>query len=186
MDKQYISAGDLLQDSFRLAAEIHASGFRPDLLIGVWRGGTPVAIAVQEFLEFKGLETDHMPLRISSYVGIDHRAADMRIEGLEAVLERVGPGSGLLLVDDVFDTGRSAQAVHDALLGKLDPQAGGTFRIACPWYKPARRSVAVKPDYFLHETDRWLVFPHEILGLTEDEIRTGKGAMAKIILAGKT
>ena len=127
MDKLYITADELLEDSFRLAAKIYASGFRPDLLLGAWRGGAPVAIGVQEFLAFKGLETDHMPLRLSSYTGIDRRAANVRLDGLEAVLERVTPGSAILLVDDVFDTGCSAQAVHDALSRKLDAGMGGSL-----------------------------------------------------------
>ena len=38
MDKVYISANDLLLDSFRLAEQIFNSGFRPDFIIGVWRG----------------------------------------------------------------------------------------------------------------------------------------------------
>ena len=52
MEKVYISANDLLLDSFRLAEKIVASGFRPDFIIGVWRGGAPVGIAIQEYLEY--------------------------------------------------------------------------------------------------------------------------------------
>ena len=182
MEKRYIGAQELLLDSFQLAARIYASGFRPDLLVGAWRGGTPVAIAVQEYLEFKGQKTDHMPLRISSYAGIDRRAADMRIEGMAAVAQRVSRDSAVLLVDDVFDTGCSAQAVLDELSRALGRDMRGALRIACPWYKPARRTAAIKPDYFLHETDQWLVFPHELLGLTDEEIRSGKAPLARIVL----
>ena len=52
MKKHYIQAGQLLEDSYKLAWEIFESGFRPDFIIGVWRGGAPVGIAVQEFLDF--------------------------------------------------------------------------------------------------------------------------------------
>ena len=60
MDKVYINAQDLLEDSFQLATNIYDSGFRPHFIVGIWRGGTPVGIAVQEFLEYKGVETDHI------------------------------------------------------------------------------------------------------------------------------
>ncbi|MCZ6559653.1 MAG: hypoxanthine phosphoribosyltransferase, partial [Gammaproteobacteria bacterium] len=51
MKKRFIEATDLLLDSFRLAVKIYEAGFRPDYLVGVWRGGSAVGIAVQEGLE---------------------------------------------------------------------------------------------------------------------------------------
>jgi hypothetical protein len=56
------------------------------------------------------------------------------------------------------------------------------IRIATVWYKPARNQTALKPDYFIHESNEWLVFPHEIDGLTPKEIRAHKPA-ADVILA---
>ena len=69
MDKHFISAESLLRDSFVLARQIFDSGFRPDFIVGVWRGGAPVGIAVQEFLEFQGIPSDHIAIRTSSYTG---------------------------------------------------------------------------------------------------------------------
>ena len=66
MDKHYITAADLLRDSFKLAEQIFSSGFRPNFIVGVWRGGAPVGIAVQEYLEYKGLESDHIAIRTAS------------------------------------------------------------------------------------------------------------------------
>ena len=50
-DKQFIHAQELLDASYRLGVQILDSGFRPSFIVGVWRGGTPVGIAVQELLE---------------------------------------------------------------------------------------------------------------------------------------
>ncbi|MEJ2176579.1 MAG: hypoxanthine phosphoribosyltransferase, partial [Gammaproteobacteria bacterium] len=58
-EKHYISAQALLEDSFRLGVEIINSGFRPDFIVGIWRGGTPVGIAIQELLEHYNIQTDH-------------------------------------------------------------------------------------------------------------------------------
>ena len=52
MDKIYISADELLIDSFKLAKKIYKSGFQPQFIVGVWRGGAPVGIAVQEYLDW--------------------------------------------------------------------------------------------------------------------------------------
>ncbi|MEO0368687.1 MAG: hypoxanthine phosphoribosyltransferase, partial [Pseudomonadota bacterium] len=74
MTKYFIGAQELLIDSFNLARQIHLSGFKPNFIIGVWRGGTPVGIAIQEYLEFVGIESDHIAIRTSSYYGIDQQS----------------------------------------------------------------------------------------------------------------
>ena len=67
MEKMFISAESLLRDSLELGMQIVRSGFRPTFLVGIWRGGAPIGIAVQEVLEFHGLPCDHLPIRTSSY-----------------------------------------------------------------------------------------------------------------------
>ena len=52
MNERFIAADDLLRDSFQLAANIYEAGFEPDFLVGLWRGGSAVGIAVQEGLDF--------------------------------------------------------------------------------------------------------------------------------------
>ena len=66
MNKQYIAANDLLRDSFQLAVNIYEADFKPDFLVGLWRGGSAVGIAVQEGLEHLGVKTDHIAIRTSS------------------------------------------------------------------------------------------------------------------------
>ena len=68
MTKVFVAADDLLQDSFQLAAEIANAGFEPDFLVGLWRGGSAVGIAVQEGLDYFGVKTDHIAIR-TSYTG---------------------------------------------------------------------------------------------------------------------
>lgn len=181
MDKHYISAADLLRDSFLLAEQIYASDFRPNFIVGVWRGGAPVGIAVQEYLEYKGLESDHIAIRTSSYYGIDQQDKDVRVHGLQYIVDRANHDDHLLIVDDVFDSGRSISAVLRELKEKSRRNLPETIRIACPWFKPKKNQTEVVPDYFVHETEQWLVFPHEINGLTEAEIRLGKSDMADIL-----
>ena len=55
------------------------------------------------------------------------------------------------------------------------------IRIAAPYFKPLNNETKRKPDYYLHETDRWLVFPHELEGLTAEEIRAHKPELAKLM-----
>ena len=60
----------MLEDSYRLAVQIYASGYRPDFIVGVWRGGSTVGIYVQECLQYLGVETDHIAIR-TSYRGMN-------------------------------------------------------------------------------------------------------------------
>ena len=55
------------------------------------------------------------------------------------------------------------------------------IRIATPYYKPANNKTERVPDYYVHETDDWLVFPHELDGLTTDEIRSNKPELAHFL-----
>ncbi|TGD74633.1 hypoxanthine phosphoribosyltransferase [Mangrovimicrobium sediminis] len=183
MNKIFLSANDLLYDSYRLAQQVYESGFRPNFIIGVWRGGAPVGIAVQEFLEYVGVPSDHIAIRTSSYRGIEQQEKVVRVHGLQYIIENVNAEDEVLLVDDVFDTGRSLRATLAELREKCRRNLPSTIRIACPWFKPNKNVTDIKPDFYVHETDDWLVFPHELKGLSLDEICAGKGHIADPLAA---
>lgn len=174
VDKIYISAQELLDDSFRLAHRIYSSGFRPNYIVGVWRGGTPVGIAVQELLKYKGVPTDHIAIRTSSYTGIEEQSDEIRVHGLHYIIENVNADDALLIVDDVFDSGRSVSAIVQTMRSLSRLNTPKTIRVATVYYKPSKSKVDITPDFYIHETDKWLVFPHEIDGLTNAEIAASK------------
>ena len=55
------------------------------------------------------------------------------------------------------------------------------IKIATVFYKPSKNQTQLVPDYYIRSTEEWLVFPHEIDGLTEDEIRQNKPAADEIL-----
>ncbi|MES9856772.1 MAG: phosphoribosyltransferase family protein [Sedimenticola sp.] len=173
-DKHYIKAQDLLLDSFRLGLEVLKSDFRPDFIVGVWRGGTPVGIAVQEILDIFDVKTDHIAIRTSSYTGIAQRDKEVRVHGLSYLIRNINAEDALLIVDDVFDTGLSVQAILDTLAFKTRRNKPKDIRIATPWFKPNNNKTTLTPDYYIHSTDQWLVFPHELDGLSRDEMMENK------------
>ncbi len=174
IEKQYITADSLLADSFRLGVQILDSGFRPSFIVGIWRGGTPIGIAVQELLDFFGVQTDHIAIRTSLYKTIDVRDTTIRVHGMQYVIDNINADDGLLIVDDVFDTGMSIEAAIEHLREKARRNTPEEIRVATVYYKPTKNRTGRVPDYFVHETDRWLVFPHELHGLTRDEILANK------------
>ena len=136
----------------------------------MWRGGAPIGIAVQEVLEYHSIHTDHIAIRTSSYTGIDHQSKTVRVHALDYLVSRLSAEDHLLLIDDVFDSGRSLEAVLAELKRRCKRNLPEKPRIATVYYKPARNRTSLIPDYYVRDTDRWLVFPHEIQGLTREEI----------------
>ncbi|MDJ0653965.1 MAG: phosphoribosyltransferase family protein [Xanthomonadales bacterium] len=181
IEKIYITASQLLQDSFRLAHEIHRSGFSPDFIVGIWRGGTPVGVAIQEYFEYVGESSDHIAVRTSAYAGIGQLSKVIQVHGLHYIVEEANANDSLLIVDDVFDSGSSIEALLKELGEKMRLNLPRTIKIATPWYKPGNNKTDLVPDYYIHETDEWIVFPHELDGLTPEEIAQGKTELAPIM-----
>jgi uncharacterized protein len=170
MEKVFISANSLLKDSLDLGMQVVRSGLKPTFLVGVWRGGAPIGITVQEVLEFHGIECDHLSIRTSSYTGIDQRAKVVRVHAVDYLVSRLEAHDRLLLIDDVFDSGLSLEAVIDELKRRCKRNLPETIRIATVYFKPSRNKSSLQPDYYVRSTDEWLVFPHEMQGLTREEI----------------
>ena len=180
-EKLYLSAQDLLEDAFRLGAMVLESGFSPTMIIAIWRGGAPIGIAVQEILAYYGIDTDHIAIRTSSYSGIDGRAQEVRVHGMNYLIKHVCHDDKLLIVDDVFDTGHTIDAVIEHLRTKARLNTPAEIHVAVPYYKPSRNLTDRVPDYFLHETERWIKFPHSLEGLTAAEIETNRPDLHRIL-----
>ena len=72
------------------------------------------------------------------------------------MIRRLKSEDSLLIVDDVYDTGMSVNKVVSDLESackKNTPE----IRIATPYFKPSKNKTNRVPDYYIHETDEWLV-----------------------------
>lgn len=185
MDKTVLSAQDLLEDSVELGIKILESGFEPTMIIAIWRGGTPVGMAVQEVLSYCGVASDHIAIRTSSYAGVDQRGA-VAVHGLNYIIKKICHDDRVLIVDDVFDTGNTIVAVIDELTRRARGNTPEDIRVAVPWFKPTRNETSIVPDYFLRETAEWLVFPHELDALTPEELRASRPDIADIVQGVKS
>ncbi len=181
MNKVYLTAQGLLEDSFQLAQKVLESGFEPTFIIAVWRGGAPIGIAVQEYLHFHGIHADNIAIRTSSYSGIDNQSREVKVSGLDYLVKTMQLDDRLLIVDDVFDTGRSVEAIINELTNKLRLNTPEDIRIAVPYYKPTRNLIEREPDYVVHETADWLKYPHSLEGLDAFEMREKRPEIYEII-----
>lgn len=177
MVKRYLSANEYQSDEWQLAAQVRKSGWKPDILIALWRGGAPVGIAVHEFFKVTGWSVQHIPLKAVSYTGIGQNKGAVVFTHGDMVFGMLRKGDKVLVVDDVFDTGKTAAAVKERISA-----AGADMRMACVYWKPEKNITDMKPDYFVRDVGgEWLVFPHEIEGLGQDEIRTKDSALADLL-----
>ncbi|MEB4591035.1 phosphoribosyltransferase [Candidatus Thiothrix sp. Deng01] len=180
MEKTYIDENSLILDAFRLGVQVFEDGFRPSFIVGLWRGGSTVGIYVQECLQTLGVRSDHIALR-TSYRGLpyyqdmlDAPETEIRVHGTQYLLESLNADDQLLLVDDVFSSGRNLDAVLKKLRKNLKRNMPEQVKIATIWQRPSYLRVGFTPDYSLYSTEDWLVLPYEMCGLTLKEIRLHK------------
>ena len=185
MNERFIAADDLLRDSFQLAANIHDAGFKPDFLVGLWRGGSSVGIAVQEGLDYFGVKTDHIAIRTSytgarNYSQMVSKADSIRVHGLQYLLENLSSHHSMLIVDDVYSTGSSVSAVVNQLTRKTRRNLPNDIRVASVWYRPTEKTLRT-PDYFVHETNDWLVLPYELSGFSIAELQENRPELTPLL-----
>jgi hypoxanthine phosphoribosyltransferase len=131
-----------------LAQKIRRSKFKPDILVGVSRGGWPPARVLSDLLDNPNLAN----VRAEFYVGVAETKTEATLTQPVSALVK---GKKVLIVDEVADTGKSLKLVKDHIV----EQGAKEVRIATVYYKP--KSI-IKPEYYEKETSLWIVFPWEI------------------------
>ena len=142
---------DLFGTAIReLAQAVADSGFAPDVVVAVARGGLPVGGAMSYALGTKAVGT----LNVEFYTGVDERLAEPQV--LPPLLDTDAlAGLRALVVDDVADTGETLALVQRLIAAHCDEA-----RTAVLYAKS--RSI-VDPDYVWRRTDRWITFPWSAL-----------------------
>ena len=188
VEKQYLEEQALLLDSFRLAVKVFADGFRPSFIVGLWRGGSEVGIYVQECLQTLGVEADHISIR-TSYRGapeyptmVSAPEKHIRVHGTEYLVNRLNTDDRLLIVDDVFSSGYSIQAVTHHLKKRLRRNYPRQVKVATLYQRPGMNRTGYNPDYCMHETEKWLVLPYEMSGLSREEIHRHKPYLSPFLV----
>ncbi|MFQ5999968.1 MAG: phosphoribosyltransferase, partial [Candidatus Bathyarchaeia archaeon] len=130
-----------------LANKVRKAGFKPDVIVGVSRGGWPPARVMSDLLENPKLAN----VTAEFYVGVAETKGKPVITQPVSVPVR---DKKVLVVDDVADTGESLRLVR----AHLGEQGASEVKIATIYYKPW--SVVI-PDYYEKETKSWIIFPWE-------------------------
>lgn len=168
--KLFITPNELRLDSVRLAMKAIKDGWIPTHMVALWRGGAPIGCFMHEAFAFHGHTVDHIAIRTTRTTGIDKFAPAVEVHNLTYLTERLAPTDRVLIVDDVFESGRSIAAVVTKLQEQLRFNMPRDVRVATLYVKPSKRETLHAPDYVVHQTEQWVVFPHELDELEHSEI----------------
>ena len=130
-----------------LAHKIRKAKFKPDIIVGVSRGGWPPARIMSDLLELPEMAN----VKAEFYLGPARTKGDPVLTQPVSMPVR---GKRVLVVDDVADTGKSLSLVKT----HLREEGAMEVKIATIYYKPW--SIVV-PDWFERRTRRWIIFPWE-------------------------
>jgi len=131
-----------------LAGRIRKDGFKPDIIVGISRGGWPPARVLSDLLSNPNVAN----VRAEFYLGIAETSSEPTLTQPVSVKTR---GKKILIVDEVADTGKSLKMVRKHIV----QEGAKEVRTVTVYYKPWS---IVRPDYFAKETSDWIVFPWEI------------------------
>lgn len=160
---RYISWAEYGNLAEALAEKVRSAGKRFDLVIGVVRGGMPVAMVVSDHL---GVKVDFV--NVKSYNGIGERGQP---KILSTVTEDIG-GKNVLVVDDLVDQGDTMETVRRHLNERRPKLLEAAVLFKKPWSR-------VEPEYYLEVVDRWVVFPFELFEVNRLRGEKGKAPGAE-------
>jgi len=171
----HISPDKFLLDTFRLGAKVYETGFRPKHVISIWRGGTPVGLGVDGYYRTRGVFLNHTTIATESYTGI-RQQGEVTVKGLEHLIDVVCREDGLLIVDDVLETGRTIQRIFEILKERARANTPEDIRVATVHRKPDRVEFDELPVINLEDLpgDVWIDYPHELSELVSAEDPEGE------------
>ncbi len=143
----HLSWSDIQRLTEELAKSVKESGFKPDLIVAVSRGGFDPARIVCDQLGVRRLAS----LQIEYYTGVDEKCGSPQVV---YPLNSDVPGLKALVVDDVSDTGSSLKTAMEHVANR----GASEVRVATLHVKPW---TTFRPDYYAEEVESWIVYPWE-------------------------
>ena len=177
MSKIPIDPNKLYEDSFSLAKKIYESRYAPDLVVGIWRGGTPPAITISEYLIYKGIDLFHTTMKSEAYTDIKE-VGEVKLDAVQHLIDKINEGNyeKMLIVDDINDTGKTLKRIKNKIVQNTENTP--EIKIAV-LYERSDKDHEIESDYVEEYIQNWIVFPHELEGLTKKEIKELKPWMSK-------
>ena len=181
MKKEFLSYNTVRNNALKLAYRIRMDGFIPDIIYVSLRGGVYLGNLISEY--FKIVQRRARPVYYAavvarSYTGVAE-SDEVKVEGWTYPPDYFRTGDRILLVDDIFDTGKTINHLANILITK--GIARKDLKIAVHDFKnfyDKPDSLPIQPDYWcrkhdlsIKDEDLWIHYSsHELMGLTQEEL----------------
>jgi len=181
MQKEFLSYEKVRNNALKMAYRIHQDGFIPDVIYVSLRGGAYLANVISEY--FKIVRKDCHPVLYAAVVARSYSDVRQRdrvmVDGWTYSPEHLRHGDKILLIDDIFDTGKTINHLVEILIERAYPR--NDVKVAVHDYKYFsfhEEQLPIQPDYWCRkhviekpEDDRWIHYmSHELIGLSEKEL----------------
>jgi hypoxanthine phosphoribosyltransferase len=181
MKKEFLQFDVVRDNAIKLAHRIYSEGFIPDVIYVSLRGGAYLGNIVSEY--FKIVHTGQRPVYYAAVVARSYtdvaKAEQIKIDGWTYSPEHLRVGDRVLLIDDIFDSGRTINYLAQIILDKGIPRKD--LKVAVHDYKyftDKSEQLSIQPDYWCRRHDvsmsdesYWIHYmSHELMGLTETEL----------------
>ena len=168
MTKLFVDSNQFYNLSLSLAKTIEEDDLNPDFILGVSRGGCVPSIVIHEYLNYKGIKCDYGIVSVKLYNEDNTRGNNIIIDMSEYIMEKLKVCNNILIIDDVLDTGYTFRGIGNYLYD--NGINSNKFNFACVYYKSIKNETTIIPKYYEQCREEWVVFPHELVGLSDKEV----------------
>lgn len=167
---KHVTPEQMMLDGLRLGEKLYQTGFRPKHAISIWRGGTAVGVYVDAYFRHRGLTINHTTIATESYSGLGQRG-QVIVKGLEHVVHTICREDGLLLLDDVYESGNTIRAILETLKRQARANCPERIMVGTIHRKPEKVEYRAPEITFLEDIpgETWIDYPHELADLITDD-----------------
>jgi len=181
MKKEFLQFDTVRDNAIKLAHKIYSDGFIPDVIYVSLRGGAYLANIISEY--FKIVHKGTRPVYYAAVVARSYtdvaKSDQVKVDGWTYSPDYLRVGDKILLIDDIFDSGKTINHLAKIILDKGIPRKD--LKIAVhdyKYFKDKEEQLPVHPDYWcrkhdisVHDDVYWIHYmSHELMGLTETEL----------------
>ena len=181
MKKEFLPYDIVRNNALKLAVRIYREGFVPDVIYVSLRGGAYLGNVISEYFKIigrKGRPVYYAAVVARSYTDV-RQSEQIKVEGWTYGPEHLRIGDKVLLVDDIFDSGKTINHLAGIILEKGIPRED--LKVAVHDYKYFRDKedqLPIQPDFWcrkhehsIHDEESWIHYmSHELIGLSKEEL----------------
>ncbi len=184
MIKEFLEYDTVRNNALKLANKIYKDGFIPDVIYCSLRGGAYMANIISEYFKILSKVNKFHPVLYAGVVARSYsdvaQHTKVFIDGWTYPPENLRPGDKILLVDDIFDSGRTINCLVETLINSRG-MPREDIKVVVHDYKYFtyyKEQLPIQPDYYCRkfeinspEENRWIHYmSHELVGLSKKEL----------------